>query len=273
MPESPFEPLPGFAWAVTRGFRAPLGACRFEEGDLLYDSPRGYELPWSEARSCVRFAMQVLSPSRAPTTRSDRDEASVFQDNWRQAAVQSLAEFPGGQATQVMTTQGRIYTTLWRGDPACLSASSAEPPLPRLARDLKPHLSAAAVWFRENHGRVDSRSSVFATAFDETSDLLDNKARRVGMGLHQAFGAHRLEATPAALGTPNAEAFVPTAKVVAFILAAPKTAIESVLKELLYAPSRERGTGDDRFRLEAHGSLLADEAPELPDGTHEPLLL
>jgi hypothetical protein len=47
------EFFPGFKWAVSSAFSEPLGACRFEQGDLLYDTPDAYKGEWREALARV----------------------------------------------------------------------------------------------------------------------------------------------------------------------------------------------------------------------------
>lgn len=32
-----------FAWALPMAFKEPLASCCFEQGDILYDTPKAYE--------------------------------------------------------------------------------------------------------------------------------------------------------------------------------------------------------------------------------------
>ena len=41
--------LDGFLWAVPTAFSDPLAACRFEQGDILYDTKKAYEGTWGRS--------------------------------------------------------------------------------------------------------------------------------------------------------------------------------------------------------------------------------
>ena len=251
MADSSHDLLPGFAWAVIRAFRGPLGACRFEEGDLLFSSPGAY------ASTCIEGAIQVVSSDRAVSSRLDENEESAFYDNWLHGLVVRVTEYPSGSTRTVPTTQGRLYTAIWHGDLSILPATQAEPPLPLLAKDLKPHLATAAnaLLVRGSAGRTEEPCA-FAMPFDETSDLLGAKYRKVEAGLSREFKSHVQLVSPSELGLPQAAMFVPTSRVAGFVMGAPRAAVEATLKELLYEPSKDRKADTDRFRLETHGCLL-----------------
>jgi len=262
MADSSHDLLPGFAWAVIRAFLGPLGTCRFEEGDLLYDSPSAYSLTWGEALPVINGAIQVVSPARVASSRLDKDEDSIFYDNWRQGAVVRVTEYPSGSTRTVSTTQGRLYTAVWHGDLSILLATQAEPPLPLLAQDLKPHLAMAANSILARGSAGMTEPCAFAMPYDETSDLLGAKHRKVEAGLSREFKSHAHLVSPSELGVPRAAMFVPTARVAAFVMSAQRAAVEATLKQILYVPSKDRKTDTDRFRLETHGCLLGRTGAE-----------
>ena len=88
------EFFPGFAWAVCKAFREPLASCRFEQGDILYDTKKAYEGTWGEAINHLHFSIQINSPKRGIATKKKQDEASAFADNWKQQVELDLVKYP-----------------------------------------------------------------------------------------------------------------------------------------------------------------------------------
>jgi hypothetical protein len=70
------EYFDGFNWAVPVAFAEPLAACRFEQGDILYDTRRAYEGSWGDALPHIKYSIQVKSPMRGPSTKSEKEEES-----------------------------------------------------------------------------------------------------------------------------------------------------------------------------------------------------
>ena len=62
-----------FDWAVPKAFKEPLASCRFEQGDILYDTPKAYEGTWADALQHLRFSIQIKSPARGTTSRLEKD--------------------------------------------------------------------------------------------------------------------------------------------------------------------------------------------------------
>jgi hypothetical protein len=125
------EQFPGFSWCVPAAFSDPLGTCRFEAGDLLYDTPDAYQ-QWSEALKTLTFSVQVSSPKKSIGGNLGDDDADVFSRNWGSEVIFELTDFKRGKRKQVVTTQGRLYTLLWKGDFGGLDESIAAPPVPLL---------------------------------------------------------------------------------------------------------------------------------------------
>jgi len=71
----------GFAWAVARALSAAVSACRFEQGDVLYDDPAGYG-PWRGAGDAPASIIQVLDPPRSARTPTGDSEGGRFQTSW-----------------------------------------------------------------------------------------------------------------------------------------------------------------------------------------------
>ena len=70
-----------FAWAVPLAFSDALATCLFEEGDVLYDTPKAYRDDWSEAIKHISLSLQVRYPARATGVEKE-DERSIIEKNW-----------------------------------------------------------------------------------------------------------------------------------------------------------------------------------------------
>lgn len=244
---------PGFAWAVPRVFADPLAACRFEKGDTLHDRPDAYARPWDEVRREGR-AIQVLEPSRGIGAPAGGQDESAFAEAWQQEVVFDLHDFAAGEVTTVTTTQGRLYTLLWKDERAVLGIDAPAPDMPLNANTFKKHLEIAATRLGPLSG------TTFLMATDEAAGLRREKLHKVSLALAEGFGA-RPELIPAGELELDAE-FLPTVHLARFDLGTVgEEEVTAALQAVLYKPSAGRSTEVSRFRLATHGLLL------LPDPT------
>ncbi len=241
---NPADFFPGFAWAVPRAFADPLAACRFELGDTLYSDARAYTGKWEDARRQGR-AVQVLEPSRGIGGGGDD---SGFAEAWKQEVVFELHDFVGDQTRTVGTTQGRLYTLLWKGDETVLDPESAEPAVPANATAFKKHLEIAAT-------KIPARGEVrYLMATDAAAGLPREKLQKVSIALEEGFGVlpRVIPVTELELDTE----FLPTVQLAVFELGqADPGAVTEALQAVLYKPSAGRVTAGSRFRLATHGLL------------------
>ena len=153
--------FPGFAWPVPRAFASAIATCRFEQGDVLYDHPIAYEGAegsaaaaagdWEAAVAALGHHIQVLDPPRSARLAPSDASGSRFLASWESPVRFELCDYrverTDAERTQTLaSTQGRLFSCLWRGDPGLLAAgeSEAPPPLPpALARDLQGQLEQA----------------------------------------------------------------------------------------------------------------------------------
>ena len=164
-----------FNWAVPIAFSDPLGACRFEQGDLLYDSKVAYETTWGVAKRNLKYCIQVKSPPRGPRTKVGEDNASVFEDNWVQQVIFDLVEFPSEKTTSVKTTQGRLYSCLRFGELKFIEPDSSAPNRPKLAQEMMTELGAIA----ENICATQKARHLFIMPFDMTNSVLRVKLQKL----------------------------------------------------------------------------------------------
>ncbi len=245
--------FPNFTWAIPRLFGDPLSTCRFEQGDTLYENGSAYHLPWSEACETAGLAIQVLSPSRGVTSKSPGQQQSAFAESWQSEIVFDLHDLSSGSSEAITTTQGRLYTLLWRGDLKILDEDKDSPLVPRQASDLKKLLSDAVKLFPT--GKLPESDLVrFFMPCDLAEGLYRDKYLNVKTKLESEFETTtRLEPAGNLGGQPY---FLPTVHVAGFSMA--KTTaeqVEMVLQGILYRPSVSR-KGVSRFRLKTHGLLI-----------------
>jgi hypothetical protein len=248
----------GFHWAVRTAFAGPVGACRFEQGDILHDSELAYALPWEQAKPGPGASVLVKSPMRGPASKSEKDAESLFQDNWGQAVTLEFTDHRAHATRELTSTQGRLYTLLWKGDASVLAPDSPAPPLPGLARGVLKQLAATVPHFRAHLKGKAARAVVFLMPLDRTNDLLMLKHAAVAEALREPFAATRLLASPAEAGLASDTGFVPTLSIACYaVTSAGLEAVEGALKQALYNPTRDKKTDREVFRISAHGHLQA----------------
>ena len=107
------EFIPGFKWALPKAFSDAVFGCRFEEGDMLYQTSSAYKTDWSKKE--LDYFIQVAFPSRGGSKTTG--EAAVFEKNWNsEVRLDVYKNHEKISIGQIRTTQGRLYSTLWKGD-------------------------------------------------------------------------------------------------------------------------------------------------------------
>jgi hypothetical protein len=243
-----------FEWALPVAFADPVGACRFEEGDLLYNSRGAYQTTWGEAQGLLKHCIQIKSPARGPRAKVEQANESVFSDNWVQQVVLEMTEFPSQETRTITTTQGRLYSYLRFGDISQLEGASAEPQLPKLAQELMKDLESLAGKFVK---KFDSKIQ-FVMPYDHTNPNL--KAKRVNIEASLSSGL-RFESVRHVLGDVDPELkdkFTATSELLCFkIKNGNLVEVNDALKRALYSPAKDKITDVDRFKLRKHGLLIS----------------
>jgi hypothetical protein len=244
----------GFAWALPAAFADALEKCRFERGDVLYDHPDAYARDWAGARAVARRVIQVRLPQQADSGKVDKDAASVFADNWRRSAEIDLIETKDLSTRAIETTQGRLYTFLWRDDDAALDLDTPEPTLPLMAGDLRTRLEVAAAGVAARV-RADGPAGLFVFPFDHASSRLREKDLAVRGALAEVSGSRELEFPVEA---DDERGPLPTLRWKAYLLPdLDEGAVTDLLKPALYNPQGNSEGRADRFSLARHGRFLS----------------
>ena len=246
----------GFSWALPSAFADALALCRFEQGDVLYDTKRAYEGEWGSAVRHIKHRVEVTFPLRGGGARSSDSEDSAFEDNWNSKVVIRFVDHRASSEREVTTTQGTLYSLLWSGDVAVLDGQSSPPPLG--ARHLLAKLNLVLDSLRSGNARAISSGTVFLLPFDHTSKLLRSKLRTVATAL-EALDAKCGVVAVKDLELQDADAFAPTTCVVWFAMSSEHKpeAITNLLKRHLHKPSKDKKTDRENFNLKTHGLLAS----------------
>ena len=246
----------GFSWALPSAFADALALCRFEQGDMLYDTKRAYEGEWASALRHIRHRVEVTFPLRGGSVKSRESEDSAFEDNWNSKVVVRLIDHQASSEREVTTTQGNLYSLLWKGDIGVLDGQSLPPPLG--ARHLLAKLNLVLDSLRCGNARKITSGTVFLLPFDHTSKLLRSKLRTVATAL-KALDAKCGVVAVKDLELQGADAFAPTTCVVWFAMSSKHKpeAITDLLKRHLHKPSKDKKTDRENFNLKTHGLLAS----------------
>ena len=253
-----------FSWAVPFAFADALGACRFERGDTLYDTKRAYKGTWGEAIIHISYSIQVKSPSRTTVARTQKEEESVFTTNWKQRVVFDLTDHMNNVTREVITTQGRLYTLLWRGDRKCLDKktdTSLKPPLlaMSLVKKLKNRKAAdirkAVPYFKRLVAKDIKEGMMFLMPYDRSKVLLRKKYENVKSGFTNLKTRIEL-ASPKKAGLISETEFAPTVKIACFCVERISISeLNERLKKALYNPAKNKKSKKEQFRITTHGHL------------------
>jgi len=244
----------GFSWAVPRALSGAVAACRFEQGDVLYSDPCGYDR-WPGGGRDLRFQLQVLAPPKTARALSSEQQGGRFSANWNSPVEFELSDRSKGHRSRRTSSQGRVFSCLWHGTTDWLDEDRPDPPEPAGQRELHGRLGQAKEFF-ERHFSSQGMGPfcVYLSAVDEASDAARLKAQTVETGLRERFGelvVHSLLPGPAELD-PSGEIH-PALRVRGIaISSADSEAIEQCLRDVLYV-----GTGSPatRFSVSRHGQL------------------
>jgi len=255
----------GFAWAIPTAFCDPLGACRFEEGDSLYDTKDAYQ-QWSEALRTLKYGIQVKLPRTMTGGVLKEEDDDVFSRNWRDSVTFTLTRYQENRSEEITTTQGRLYWFLKTGNFSLLSKESNPIDLPILVSEANRLLERIDQSALDEIREGMNNSHVFVMAADPTNAV----SRTKRLAIRGCFGGHHVEEkefTPHELGLCNADCYAPTVNYVAFAIDSAITEeLKACLKQALYKPAKDRQTKMDRFQLRKHGLLISpmQKPPEFP---------
>ncbi|MDX8376439.1 MAG: hypothetical protein R8L53_00250 [Mariprofundales bacterium] len=249
------EYLPGFKWAVPKAFSDAVASCCFEEGDVLYDTPLAYEGSWGEAKEKIQYHLQVKYPARGSS--QSISQGSVFEGNWEAEVRLELYKNQSKVVVgHVHTTQGRLYSMLWRGDINLIIDSSSVSPLPpKGTQEITKALGMASI----EANILGQGAPVFIMVRDVTSAISNEKYQIVKQKLNVVTVGNPIVQTPEEAGIINSLDISPTIQIVFFVTNLSSVdELEMLVKQAVYVPSKD--AEKDMFRISAHGRVYPSKS-------------
>ena len=241
----------GFAWAVPKAFSYPLLVCRFDEGDVLYSSPNGY-LKWEDALSETKYLIQINSPTRA-RAQVAAGFAELFKSNWESQVIMTFRELFNESSKKLVSTQGALYMTLFTGNLDYIFGRIPVPLPPLPVRELAKKDYSQSI--SDSFPQEDFFRHTFTIWADITNPVYFEKSLRIDALLHNQYNATWTDHFPRKLKVVNGYRFAPTVFLRHYKLKGQLDDIYQSLKSILYKPSKDRITHQDRFSLNRHGIL------------------
>ena len=245
--------ISGFAWPIPRAFSGPVFHCRFEQGDVLYAEPKGYQ-SWGPSGPPGPL-IQILDPPKSARALSGGFDGDRLSVAWTSPVTLQLYFAVGERPVQKTTSQGRLLTALWRGDLSVLEADRPEPPVPGSLKELHGRLSEAIPVFsaRLFDGAPEPDGLLFLLAVDDSSESGRAKADAIEARLIDRFQVRRAELAATETGVPGADTLHPALRVRGLAIETSDAGqVEAHLSGLLYGGS---GHARSRFSLSRHGLL------------------
>lgn len=262
-----------FNWPVINAFADALGGCQFGEGDVLFPNESNYpEL----------YCIQVMYPARQMNVPKD-EITVVFENNWgAEVRLQKyLKTEPGATfvATKegglIVSTQGRLYTALWKGDLSILDMSSEDPVMPTVdaracvrqieispeikekGKVVQKRVTTTHVKKAESAALNESKGSVvFAMPYDRSNNVSLQKNVRIRSALKNDLTEIPIYLTPKQAGIDDWKLFLPTVYIALFIT--PELSVEQLhekIKKATYVKSKKTKT--EKYDIAKHGEIFS----------------
>ncbi len=277
--------LPGFAWPVLSFFKDALRNHKFTHGDTIYSSLDGYKPGlYLGSRIMVRNFQRestIISTARQATPLDENVvEEEDFLANW--AAPIMLDFYNGEEYQQIQTTQGHLYSFLWKGDPSIFSLSTTLP-FPQNASGLlkilrisqnqdKPYYRSeykdrlADVAIRHALQNISDHihqlnmpegfgANLFLYHFDYLDGVSCGKLEKASIALKQSFSTEVQAYSLKDLGVPDFDVYLPTTKIGVSLIPGDTSEeqLADLMKPIFYTPNPKISPKQQRFKLNLHG--------------------
>jgi hypothetical protein len=244
--------FPNFKWAVPHAFGDALAVCRFEQGDILYDTPLAYQGTWGESEKHINYSIQINHPPRSLASKVDTEMESAFASNWRSKVVFELYNHKDKSSKVVETTQGNLYRMLWNGNLELNGEDEVSPP--RQAMQLLEELPVLDKWICKIPKYQGHNGGYFLLPFDKTSKILNEKHRKLLAHLGSHLVSHELISMK---HIKISAEYVPTSEFAIFLISNTSSEGEVIeaIKKAFYRPAKDSKSGKDFFKVKSHGLL------------------
>ncbi|MDX8412119.1 MAG: hypothetical protein R8K46_09675 [Mariprofundaceae bacterium] len=237
-----------YQWAIPTVFSDAISLCCFEEGDTFYDSRAAYEEDWAMACEKVNHSLQVIFPARS-SSRGAKEGQSIFDHNWSSTVeIDLYTKF--SKTRSITTTQGKLYTALWKGDLSFLDTQTHPSKPIRLKQVMKILDEVKATISNDAN-----RQRVFVMPRDTSSLNSKQKFRKVRSRLSNYLQIEPIVLSPKKAGFKKWSQISPPIDVVIFpvSLQSDEELVELV-KSAVYVPSKD--VKKSMFRLASHGMVF-----------------
>lgn len=247
----------GFKWALPKSFADALSNCLFEVGDIIYDNRKAYSLPWGEAKNIINNSIQIKSISAINIYSDENINESTFFDNWDSEVVFDYYDYPSMKKREIKTTQGRLYSFLWKGDEKYIFSSITPVEKPTMLKavfkkniDYKLEIS--------NQSNPDC-NFIFYFPVDTANQSGNEKSQKIIRAFKRNIDliTYNMKSySPQILKLKSSITFCPTIEFIVFEIYSSSEIINDALKSALYTPSKNKKSDKEYFRLKSHGVLL-----------------
>ena len=248
----------GFSWAIPKAFSDAIAHCRFEEGDVIYDSQSAYQ-KWGKALESIKYCIKVKYPRRS-TSITIKEKTpmplALAKANWNSEVKIELIDFSNETSPKLITTtQGRLFSLLWKGKFEILDANKQNPPPPLFLNDIKKKNNKILREALPSCNKIALNNSFFVLAYDPTNEVSRKKHLEILDALNREYGCKFYQLDPRKSGFEHWDNVFPVISINLYVIEkGGYEQIERSLKKVLYKPSKE--TKKDRFRLSVHGILM-----------------
>lgn len=247
----------GFKWTLPKSFADALSKCLFEVGDVIYDTPEAYSLSWGDAKSIIKNSIQIKSISAINIFLDDKNNESAFFENWDSEVVFDFYSYPSLEKKEIKSTQGRLYSFLWKGDDNFILAKNSPVEKPIMLKSVFKNNSDYQFNIAK---KVSDRSEfifyfpidVATESYNEKTQKIIRSFKRNSNSLTYNFKSY----SPKELDLISSESFCPTIQFMVFEINGSSDVINDALKFALYNPSKNKKSDREYFRLKSHGLLL-----------------
>lgn len=248
----------GFKWNLPKAFADALAKCLFEVGDVIYDNPKAYSINWSNAKFILKHSIQVKSISSSNTTQNESNYESVFFDNWNSEITIDFFSYPLMEKIELTTTQGRLYSFLWKGDEEYILTKNKFIEKSLLLKSVSKNIMKyTPELLKSTNSDYDY---LFIFSVNIANQFYNEKLQKIKSSFNNKseFISYRVQTySPSDIGNNSLLNICPTIRFNVFEINGTFDIINESLKNALYVPSKNKKSDKEYFRLKAHGVLLA----------------
>lgn len=237
----------GFSWALPSCFAEAIDKCAFQTGDVIYENRESYSThKWDGKMIQVQYPDRTLGVSL-----NEQPSREVFRNNWYSEAHVVIYENCDGKITpiseRIRTTQGGIYTALWKNDLTWITDQQKTPEIPE-------ELSASKRILPDSLLSEGRGSKAFVMSADLASPVSRQKIKLIRHALREHLADIGIYNDSPDLNDNSTDKTKPTSCIVIFWVSSIRSReLINTLKDILYKPNPEAKA--DRFSLKAHGII------------------